>query len=942
MAGGRRGETRVLARHVPGDGRSGHLQRPRSPRGTTSPRPTRARAARWRSSWSSRRARRQSLRAQGVNVQLQKNELGLTAQRVRGAAGLDRLQRLARLRRAGRLRAQLYDIAKQNPRHREARGHRPHDPGPGDPRPQADQGRGDIARRQAPGRPLQRACSTRASGSRGEVNIRLLHWYIDQYRANDKEIKKLLKTTELWFVPVANPDGYQYTFESPDTRLWRKNLRDNNGNGTIESATASIRTGTTPSTGTTTRRARPTSSRATPIAAPVPASEPETRAIKRLLDADRLLVPGQLPLVRPVAPLPGGLADQRRRAPTTRSTSPSRATSTTRRFEGFEPGAQLGVLYVTNGEIDRLRPREREARSPGHPSSSEGCEGCGFVFPDDEALVQAEFEKNLPFALDVAKSAKDPDDPVSHLGIETKPFYLKSDDTVQGGAARSPTSRSTSPTATRRRCASSRSGASATSSVKYRINGGRVRSDDTREWRGGETLRRARPTSTTTSSRAWSGARSPATPSRCWFESKKAKSDSFTYTAAVESRNKVLILSAEDYTGASPAHPGRDRRRRYLSYYEDALAANGIGYDVYDVDANGRKAPTPLGVLSHYKAVVWYTGDDIITREPGWAGGQHVPPRHGRDARMPATTSTRAARCSTPASTPASSTRPTPAQLYDPTSRTSSASRRNPRRTTAGRARPLLRRPRARRRDRVLVRGLPAQLRRRDSTRRRQCRSASSGSDTPFDSLSLVVQRRRQRAEPVQRELVHHDERDPARARLYPQFESWSVDEVRPPGRAVRPAQRRELRVLADRRRLLQAADADDRRPGRRRRRSRSGRRTTPRRSGTYLFVEAHHLGPGRLDDAPGHERAHDQSTGQSCPAAGTAAPVARPLPDDHERHDCDPTGTTGTGTPPRATRAGWQEWSIDLAAYAGGRSRSRSATPATGRPRVSASSSTT
>ena len=68
----------------------------------------------------------------------------------------------------------------------------------------------------------------------GEVNIRLLRWYIAGWDANDPEIKKLLRETELWFMPVANPDGYQYTFQSPDTRLWRKNLRDNNGNGTIE------------------------------------------------------------------------------------------------------------------------------------------------------------------------------------------------------------------------------------------------------------------------------------------------------------------------------------------------------------------------------------------------------------------------------------------------------------------------------------------------------------------------------------------------------------------------------------------------------------------------------------------------------------------------------------------------------------------------------------
>ena len=56
-----------------------------------------------------------------------------------------------------------------------------------------------------------------------------MNYYIDRWRANDREVRKLLQTTELWFMPVANPDGYQYTFDHE--RLWRKNLRDNNGDG---------------------------------------------------------------------------------------------------------------------------------------------------------------------------------------------------------------------------------------------------------------------------------------------------------------------------------------------------------------------------------------------------------------------------------------------------------------------------------------------------------------------------------------------------------------------------------------------------------------------------------------------------------------------------------------------------------------------------------------
>jgi len=64
-----------------------------------------------------------------------------------------------------------------------------------------------------------------------EVDRRLMNYLVDGWRANDREIRNLLKETELWFVPVANPDGYQYTFDTD--RLWRKNLRDNNGDGEI-------------------------------------------------------------------------------------------------------------------------------------------------------------------------------------------------------------------------------------------------------------------------------------------------------------------------------------------------------------------------------------------------------------------------------------------------------------------------------------------------------------------------------------------------------------------------------------------------------------------------------------------------------------------------------------------------------------------------------------
>ena len=64
-----------------------------------------------------------------------------------------------------------------------------------------------------------------------EMVRRLLDHIVTSY-GTDPRITEIVNTTELWFVPVANPDGYDFTFEEGQ-RLWRKNLRDNNGDGTV-------------------------------------------------------------------------------------------------------------------------------------------------------------------------------------------------------------------------------------------------------------------------------------------------------------------------------------------------------------------------------------------------------------------------------------------------------------------------------------------------------------------------------------------------------------------------------------------------------------------------------------------------------------------------------------------------------------------------------------
>ena len=64
------------------------------------------------------------------------------------------------------------------------------------------------------------------------------------------------------------------------------------------------------------------------------------------------------------------------------------------RIAGFNPGQSADTLYVTNGETTDYA--DVKAGTIAYtPSSVEEIPGAGFVFPDDENLIQAEFTKTL-------------------------------------------------------------------------------------------------------------------------------------------------------------------------------------------------------------------------------------------------------------------------------------------------------------------------------------------------------------------------------------------------------------------------------------------------------------------------------------------------------------------------------------------------------------------
>jgi Zinc carboxypeptidase len=851
------------------------------------------------------------LEAQGADVSLLRNSKGQTARQAAAAQLSSGFQVWRDYDGPDGLRAYLYDVARRNPQlaKLEVIG---------------TTGRGreilalklTQAAREVPDGTRPAVLYTSMQHAREwispEVNRRLLAYLISQWRANDRATKNLLKENELWFVLVANPDGYQYTFQSPDTRLWRKNLRDNNENGTIEVGDGVDPNRNYPEHFKYDEEGSSSIPSSDTYRGPGEGSEPETRAIVSLYDrvdfafhvnwhsaGQWLLYAEGWQTATPTADDPiyfalSGNLD-----------NPA--------IEDFHPGLSSDVLYVTNGETTDYAHSQRGTLA-WTPELSEGCPGCGFVFPDNEALVQEEFERNLPFALDVAKSASDPDDPVSHLGIETKPFYLKSDDTYKTGLPLANFTFDVSYGDPQEvRVLAKRALGDVT--LMYSINGGAPQSAPTEEWNGGERYGGQTDVYYHIMSGTVTGT-SPGDSVEVWFEGGGETSESFTYTAAVESDNDVLILANEDYTGASPVYADQTAPN-YLSYYAVALDANGIGYDVYDVDARGRKAATALGVLSHYDAVVWYTGDDIITREPGWAGGNasRLAMDQILNVREYLNEGGNALWAGKHAGLQHSTNQ---AQLYDPTAANAQCGALPP---TTDPRRCLVLHGSGDLQGDVLEYWFGGFLLNNGAGLTEDNIFDVLGVDTPFDSLTLTFNGAdsAQNGDNANSFIATSGILPPDE---FPQFESWVSSRYDRPGGPFDPHTGESYAYS-------QIADVS----------FKSISQTTAVPSGggdltfwtsyntepdwDFLFVEVAPAGTNNwttLPDANGHTT---QNTGQSCLQSNSGGwRTLHPWLDRYQTQNtattCLPTGTTGAWNAASGDSGGWQEWNINLNAYAG------------------------
>jgi hypothetical protein len=434
----------------------------------------------------------------------------------------------------------------------------------------------------------------------GEVTRRFLRSLVEGYGV-DPDTTSLLDNSELWFLPVANPDGYEYTFE-PGHRLWRKNTADNDGDGKL-----------TPEDGVDINRNLPDHWAYAPMGASnvradqtyrgrAAASEPETQALVALASRlrPRFIVNyhsfGRL-LLYPI-----GWQEQ-----TPTADQPIYAalagTPVNPGIPGYKPELSAD-LYPTNGETSSWA-HAATGTLAFTVELGEGLPGGGFVFPDNEALVEQEYQLNRPFALDVARSAADPAAPVSHLGNRVPSFVVDRFPVSYGDPqpVQATVLRRLGPV-----------------EVHWQVGNGPERRAPAVEWAGGlryggtGSVYGHRVRGSVTGTR-------PGDSVKVWFTAGGESSEAFTYRVEPNRGTRVLVVVGGRHTqpaaGVSP--PGAPTAQR-LTPVLAALAANGVEADTYDVEAHGRAAPDHLGVLGHYEAVVWTTdeerGADSVTLAP--------------------------------------------------------------------------------------------------------------------------------------------------------------------------------------------------------------------------------------------------------------------------------------------------------------------------------------
>jgi len=260
-----------------------------------------------------------------------------------------------------------------------------------------------------------------------QMAMRFIKYLTANYGSVDR-VTNILGTTEVWVIPVANPDGYEHTFTHE--RLWRKNLRDNDGDGAITVLDGvDLNRNFDSHWGLDEEGSSSNWSDATYRGA-APNSEPETQAVVKFVNKKKFTFIISYHTYGNLILYPWGWQVQTASYDdpifvAQAGTDDHPAIWDSLLEQGYDPGVGAD-LYITNGDFTDWCydvagiPAHTVEFTYGYDADDSYY---GFEFPDDEAMVQTVFQDNLEFMLAVAESAADPGHPVSPVGLMAEDAY---------------------------------------------------------------------------------------------------------------------------------------------------------------------------------------------------------------------------------------------------------------------------------------------------------------------------------------------------------------------------------------------------------------------------------------------------------------------------------------------------------------------------------------
>ena len=250
-----------------------------------------------------------------------------------------------------------------------------------------------------PGEPevLYMACHHAREIITPEIVLYFMNYLLNNY-GTDPEVTHLVDNRQFWLVPLVNPDGHAVVFSGTD---WRKNKRDNNGNGQFDLNTDGVdlnrnygymwaydNTGSSPEPSSWVYRGRS------------PFSEPETQAIRDLAESHNFVISlsyhsfgnwwlypwGYIPENTPDHPIFVAIADS------------------CVAYNGYEPGnSASGTIYPVNGSTNDWLYGEQKRKCKTYGFTPEV--GRRSFYPDTSDVLSLILE-NLGPNLYVARAAE--------------------------------------------------------------------------------------------------------------------------------------------------------------------------------------------------------------------------------------------------------------------------------------------------------------------------------------------------------------------------------------------------------------------------------------------------------------------------------------------------------------------------------------------------------